>query len=269
VNSSHIEVEHRQHAGLIWLNRPEKKNALSADMWADLPKAAGALAADPEVRVIVVAGRGPAFSVGIDLQMLAALAPEGESEAARRMAVYNRVRELQATFTSLADSPKPVIAAIHGYCLGAGIDLITACDIRLASTDATFGVRETAMGLVADVGTLQRLPAIIGPGHLAEMVYSGRDIDAARALRIGLVNDVFPDGEATLDAALELASTIAANSPLVVQGAKRVLKAGEGRTVADALDYVAVWNAAFLLSDDLEEAMKAFAEKRTPDFKGK
>lgn len=266
---SHIEVEHRQHAGLIWLNRPDKRNALSADMWADLPMAAEALSADPDVRVIVVAGRGPAFSVGIDLQMLGALAPEGESEAARRMVMYTRIKELQATFTSLADSPKPVIAAIHGYCLGAGIDLITACDVRLASTDATFGVRETPMGLVADVGTLQRLPAIVGPGHVAEMVYSGRDIDAARALRIGLVNDVFPDGEATLNAALELASAIAANSPLVVQGAKKVLKAGLGRTVAEALDYVAVWNAAFLLSDDLTEAMTAFAEKRKPVFKGR
>lgn len=265
---SHIEVERRRQTGLIWLNRPEKRNALSADMWADLPTAAAALSADENVRAIVVAGRGPAFTVGIDLQMLGALAPEGVSEAARRMVMYQQIRELQATFTSLADSPKPAIAAIHGYCLGAGVDLITACDIRLASADATFGVRETVMGLVADVGTLQRLPAIIGPGHMAEMVYSGRDIDAARALRIGLVNDVYPDGEATLSAALELAAAIAANSPLVVQGAKRILKAGEGQTVAEGLDYVAVWNAAFLLSDDLTEAMTAFAEKRKPEFKG-
>jgi enoyl-CoA hydratase len=268
VTFSHIEVERREQTGLIWLNRPEKRNALSADMWADLPSAATALSADRDVRAIVVAGRGPSFTVGIDLQLLSALAPEGESEAARRMAMYQRIRELQASFTTLADSPKPVIAAIQGYCLGAGIDLITACDIRLASTDATFGVRETVMGLVADVGTLQRLPGIIGPGHVAEMVYSGRDIDAARALRIGLVNDVYPDADATLGAALDLAERIAANSPLVVQGAKRVLRAAEGRTVAEGLDYVAVWNAAFLLSDDLTEAMTAFAEKRTPEFKG-
>jgi enoyl-CoA hydratase len=269
VTPSHIEVERRQHTGLIWLNRPEKRNALSADMWTDLPSAAAALSADDDVRVIVVAGRGAAFTVGIDLQLLASLAPEGESEAARRMAMYKRIRELQASFTSLADSPKPVIAAIHGYCLGAGIDLITACDLRLAAVDAKFGVRETVMGLVADVGTLQRLPAIVGPGHVAEMVYSGRDIDADRALRIGLVNDVYPDADTTLSAALDLAETIAANSPLVVQGAKRVLRAGEGKTVAEGLDYVAVWNAAFLLSDDLTEAMTAFVEKRKPEFKGR
>ena len=265
----HIELERRQQTGLIWLNRPEKRNALSADMWADLPRAAAELSADDDVRVIVVVGRGPAFTVGIDLQMLGSLAPEGESEAARRLAIYQRIRELQTSFTSLADSPKPVIAAIHGYCLGAGIDLITACDIRLASSDATFGVRETVMGLVADVGTLQRLPAIIGPGYVAEMVYSGRDIDADRALRIGLVNDLYADGSATLAAAMELAGAIASNSPLVVQGAKRVLRAREARTVAEGLDYVAVWNAAFLLSDDLTEAMTAFAEKRKPDFKGR
>ena len=266
---SHIEVERRHQTGLIWLNRPEKRNALSADMWADLPLAAAALSADDDVRAIVVAGRGSAFTVGIDLEMLGAIAPQGESEAARRMAIYRRIRELQATFTSLADSPKPVIAAIHGYCLGAGIDLITACDIRLASSDATFGVRETVMGLVADVGTLQRLPAIVGPGHVAEMVYTGRDLDAGRAFAIGLVNHVYPNGETTLDAALEMAAAIAANSPLVVQGAKRILKAGEGQTVAEGLDHVAVWNAAFLLSDDLTEAMTAFAAKRKPDFKGR
>lgn len=265
----HIEVERQAHTGLIWLNRPEKRNALSADMWADLRLAAAAMSADDDVRVIVVAGRGAAFTVGIDLQLLGALAPEGESEAARRMAMYRRIRELQASFTSLADSPKPVIAAIHGYCLGAGIDLITACDIRLAAVDAKFGVRETVMGLVADVGTLQRLPVIVSPGHVAEMVYSGRDFDADRALRIGLVNDVYPDADATLGAALDLAQKIAANSPLVVQGAKRVLRANEGKSVAEGLDYVAVWNAAFLLSDDLTEAMTAFAEKRKPEFKGR
>ena len=268
MTGARIEVERRQRTGLIWLNRPEKRNALSADMWASLPTAAASLSEDPEIRVIVVAARGPAFSVGIDLEMLGVLAPEGESEASRRMAMYKRIVELQTSFTSLADSPKPVIAAIQGYCLGAGIDLITACDIRLASSDATFGVRETAMGLVADVGTLQRLPAIIGPGHAADLVYSGRDIDAHRAQRIGLVNDVYPDTENTLDAALELATAISANSPLVVQEAKKILKRSEGRAVAEGLDYVALWNAAFLLSDDLNEAMTAFTEKRKPDFKG-
>ena len=269
MTGSLIEVERRQRTGLIWLNRPEKRNALSAEMWAALPTAADSLSADPDIRVIVVAARGPAFSVGIDLEMLRALAPEGQSEASRRMTLYRRILELQTTFNSLADSPKPTIAAIQGFCLGAGMDLVTACDIRLASADAKFGVRETTMGLVADVGTLQRLPAIIGPGHVADLVYSGRDIDAAHAARIGLVNHVYPDSESTLVAALELGSAIAANSPLVVQGAKKILNRRAARDAAEGLDYVAVWNAAFLLSDDLNEALRAFDEKRKPDFKGR
>ncbi|MGH8927819.1 MAG: crotonase/enoyl-CoA hydratase family protein [Acidimicrobiia bacterium] len=264
----HLEIERRGQIGLIWLNRPEKYNALSADMWADLPKATNELTEDSTVRVMVVAGRGPAFTVGIDLDLLASLGATGDSEAAQRASLYRRIKKLQASFSGLADSPKPVIAAVHGYCLGAGIDLVAAADIRLASIDAVFGVRETAMGLVADVGTLQRLPRIIGPGHVAEMVFTGRDIDAARAQQIGLVNQVYPDVATLMEAALELGDAIASNSPLVVQGVKQVLRAGEGKSISEGLDYVALWNAAFLLSDDLNEAMSAFVDKRPPNFKG-
>lgn len=268
MNHGRIEVERRRSVGLLWLNRPEKRNALSADMWTDLPAAVSELADDSGVRVVVVGGKGPAFTVGIDLELLVSLGPVGDSEAGRRLALLSQIKELQKTFTALADCPKPVVAAVHGYCLGAGVDLITACDIRLASADAIFGVRETRMGLVADVGTMQRLPRVIAPGHVAELVYTGGDIDAARAMAIGLVNHVFPDREALLAGALEMAEAIAANSPLAVQGAKAVLRAGEGRSVTEGLDYVAVWNAAFLLSDDLSEAMAAFSEKRPPEFKG-
>ena len=264
-----IAVEKQDGIATLWLDRPEKLNALSAEMWSELPQAAAKLADDPYVRVIVVAGRGPCLTVGIDLEMLAALAPPGESEAARRRALLAKIKELQRTFTSLAECPQPVIAAIHGYCLGAGIDLITACDIRWASADAVFSVRETRMGLVADVGTMQRLPRIINPGDVAELVYTGADIDAAQALSIRLVTKVLPDQPTLWSEVMNLAGTIAANSPLVVQGAKRVLQAGEGRSTAEALDYMAVWNAAFLLSDDLTEALTAHTEKRKPDFKGR
>lgn len=265
---AHIAIEKDDGVATLWLDRPTKHNALSADMWADLPVALHQLGHDATVRVIVVAGRGPSFTVGIDLEMLASLAPQGESEADRRRQILHKVKELQATMSALADSPQPVIAAIHGYCLGAGLDLITACDIRLAAAGAVFGVRETRMGLVADVGTMQRLPRIISPGHVAELVYTGADIDADRAAEIGLVNRVLPDTEALHKAARALAADIAANSPLVVQGAKAVLRAGEGRSVQEGLDYVAVWNSAFLLSDDLTEAIAAYIEKRPPNFKG-
>ena len=170
--------------------------------------------------------------------------------------------------TSITNCPKPVIAAVHGYCLGAGVDLITACDIRLAAEDAVFSIRETKMALVADVGTVQRLPRLIGAGHVAELLFTGKDIDAPRAKEIGLVNDVYPDHDTTVMAAQTLAAEIAANSPLVVQGAKRVLAAEADMTLENALDHIALYNSAFIESHDIVEAMNAFFEKRPPEFTG-
>ncbi len=266
--TENISVERVDQVAIVWLDRPQKLNALSPDMWSDLPRVVEALGGDPEVRVLVVRGRGSAFTVGIDIQMLGAIVPEGRSEAERRRALMAEIKRLQHTFTALAECPKPVIAAIHGYCLGAGIDLITACDIRWAAADSTFSVRETRMGLVADVGTMQRLPRIIGPGHVAELVYTGADIGAERALEMGLVTRVLADEESLHKEVMALASEIAANSPLVVEGAKAVLRAGEGRSIDQALDYMALWNAAFLISDDLNEAIAAHLEKRPPRFTG-
>ena len=168
----------------------------------------------------------------------------------------------------MADCPKPVIAAVHGWCIGGGIDLISACDIRVASADAVFSVRETKIAIVADLGTLQRLPGIVSRGHVAELAYTGKDITADRAAEIGLVNQVLLDADTCHKAAHELAAEIASNSPLAVQGTKAVLRASEGRTVAEGLDYVGVWNAAFLASNDLTEAFTAFLEKRPPKFTG-
>jgi enoyl-CoA hydratase len=162
-----------------------------------------------------------------------------------------------------------VIAAVHGYCIGGGVDLIAACDIRLASADAIFSVREAKVAIVADLGSLQRLPRIINAGHLAELAFTGKDIDANRAREIGLINDVATDAEGVLKAAHELAFEIAANSPIAVQGTKQVLAANDGRTVAEGLEYVATWNAGQLASDDLVEAMMAFMERRPANFKGR
>ena len=264
----HIEVERENQVATLWLNRPAKLNAMSTDMWVDIPAAVAELDADESVRGIVLAGRGEAFTVGIDIEMLATLQASGESPAMVNMKLYRKIKEMQRAASCFAESPKPVIAAVHGYCLGAGMDLVTACDIRLASEDAIFSIRETRMGLVADIGTLQRLPAIVGPGHTAQLAFTGVDIDARRAAAIGLVNQIHPDGAATLAGARELAGVIAANSPLVIQGIKQVLAANDGRTIDQALDYVAQWNASFLISNDLMEAVTAFLEKRDPDFKG-
>ncbi len=266
---STISIETSGHVATVWLDRPDKLNAMSTEMWEELPEAMARVGQDPAVRAVVVAGRGRAFSVGIDLALLAQLTQGGAgSEASRKHELYEQVKRMQWTMTSIEQCPKPVIAAVHGHCLGGGMDLITACDIRLASADAIFSVRETKLAMVADVGTIQRLPRLVAPGHVAELLYTGKDIDAARAKAIGLVNEVYEDSETLLKAAWELAGEIAANSPLAVQGIKQVLAAGEGRTVAEALDYVALYSAAFIESRDLGEAVAAFFEKRSPEFTG-
>jgi enoyl-CoA hydratase len=264
----HIEVERHGHIGSIWLNRPDKLNALSADMWDDIPSAVTELDEDDAVRVIILAGRGRSFTVGIDVGLLTSLRPRGHSPATANMELYNTIKRLQHTVNSLAETPKPVVAAIHGHCLGAGANLISACDLRLAASDALFSIRETRMGLVADIGALQRLPAIVGNGVTSEMALTGADYPADWALDNGLVSRVFPDHESLLNGAMDLASQIAANSPLVTRGVKRALQANDGRTVSQALEYIAQWNAAFFISNDLMEALGAFNEKRDPDFTG-
>ncbi|REK20160.1 MAG: crotonase/enoyl-CoA hydratase family protein [Actinobacteria bacterium] len=265
----HIEVERSGRTATIWLNRPKKLNAMSADMWTDIPRAMSEIEADDSIRVVVLAGRGDAFTVGIDVEMLASFAPDGSSSPAQsNRQMYDTIKRMQRTASVFAESRKPVIAAVHGYCLGAGMDLITACDIRLCASGSVFSIRETRMSLVADIGTLQRLPGIVGAGHVAELAFTGKDIDADRAAEIGLVNHVLPDFGDLMKATDELANEIAANSPLAVGGVKNVLAANSGRSVEDALDYVAQWNAAYLMSSDLHEAISAFMEKRTPEFKG-
>ena len=272
--------EGRGGVATLWLDRAEARNAMGMDLWRDLPLAMAVLSADTAVRAVVVAAEGPHFSVGLDLKAMGAMltgggggdgagGAGGSSPAARARSGRAEVLRLQDAITAVARCPKPVIAAVHGYCIGGGVDLIAACDIRLASVDAVFSVREAKMAIVADLGSLQRLPAIINAGHLAELAYTGKDISAERAKEIGLVNDLAPDVAGVHQAAQTLALEIAANSPLAVQGTKAVLTANEGRTVAEGLDYVATWNAGMLASDDLTEAVTAFMEKRPPKFTGR
>ncbi len=270
-----LAIEVDGHVATLWLDRPEKRNALGPAFWDDLPEAMAAIGGDPSVRAVVIAARGPHFSVGLDLVAMSGLMGGGmdgdgprPSVAARAWRSRAEIVRLQESVTSVADCTVPVIAAVHGWCIGGGVDLIAACDIRLASADAQFSVRETRIAIVADLGSLQRLPGIIGRGHVAELAYTGKDITAARAEVIGLVNHVCPDADAVVADARAMAAEIAANSPLAVQGTKAVLVAGEDRTVAEGLDYVATWNAAFLASDDLAEAMTAFLEKRPATFTG-
>lgn len=264
-----FQIELDAHVATLWLNNPERRNALGHEFWEELPLVMQALSADARVRAIVLAARGRDFTVGLDLKAMASLLVSEAHGAAARMQAMDVIMNFQRAINTVSDCHKPVIAAVHGYCLGGGIDLITACDIRLAAADAVFSVRETRIAIVADVGTLQRLPFIIGKGHVAEMVYTGADISAQRAREIHLVNEVYADQTATVQAARELAGRIAENSPLAVAGSKQVLAFCEGKSVADGLQYVATWNAAFLGSEDTKEALQAFIEKRKPTFTGK
>jgi len=271
-SSSLLTIEVDGHIATLWLDRPEKRNAMSPEFVADLPRAMAAIADNEQVRAVVIAARGKSFCVGLDLAGLAGGDREegaGVSGATASLRQMKVTRDFQDAISSVAKCPVPVIAAIHSHCLGAGVDLATACDIRLASQCATFGVRETKIGIVADVGTLQRLPAIVGAGHVAELAYTGKDIDAQRAEKIGLVNDVYTDADTAYQAARELAADIAANAPLAVRGTKFILQQGEDLTTEQSLLLNGLWTMVTTLnSNDLKEAMHAFMEKRPAKFTG-
>lgn len=263
-----IHVERDGSVAVVTLASPTMPPAF----FTDCERVFGELGDDAELRAVVVRGGPKCFSYGLDLpKAFAEYGPvmAGGGMAKNRTALFALVKKLQRSFNAIAACPMPVIAAVNGWCVGGGVDLISACDIRLCAADAKFSVRETKMAMVADLGSLQRLPRIIGQGALRELAFTGKDIDAARALRIGLVNDVYPDRAALDDAALALAREIAEAPPLVVRGVKHVLDTGDGRSVADGLDYVAAWNSAFLASEDLGEATAAFAQKRPPVYKGR
>ena len=267
-----LTLEINAHVATLWLDRPDKRNAMSADIIEGLPRAMAAIAGNEQVRAVVLAARGKSFCVGIDLTSLGGTSSgqgekvSGATASLRQMKVTG---DFQAAISSVADCPVPVVSAIHSHCLGAGVDLATACDIRLAAQDALFGIRETKIGIVADVGTLQRLPGIVGAGHVAELAYTGKDIGADRAEKIGLVNDVYPDADAVYAAACELAAEIAANAPLAVRGTKFMLQQGEDLTTEQSLLLNSLWTMATTLnSNDLTEAMQAFMEKRSPSFTG-
>lgn len=248
-----------------------KAHRMGPDYWSQLPALFAQLAEDPAVRVIIVRGTGEHFTYGLDLASMGAelgelLQPDGGAKA--RQKLFGAIKRLQDTHDAVARCRKPVIAAVSGWCIGGGVDLITACDIRLASADAKFSVREVKLAMVADVGTLARLPQIVGQGHARELAFTGDDFSAQRAQAIGLVNEVFETPAKLMEGARALAARIAKNSPLVVGGIKHVLNAQSEKQAAESLATVALYNAAFLPSKDLLEAIGAFMEKREPQFTG-
>ena len=266
-----LSIDVHEHVATLTLLGPGKGNAMGPSMWTELKVAFEALDADRDVRCVLVKGSGKHFTYGLDLMaMMQELGPliQGPQLARGRLNFLDLCKRMQAGITAAEQCRKPVIAAISGWCIGGGVDLISACDIRICSADAMFSVREVKLGMTADVGSLQRLPAIIGQGHTRELAMTGRDFNAKHAEKIGLVNHVHADQAHLFAAALEMATQIAKNPPIAVEGTKNVLNYTADHTTASGLDYVAAWNSAFLQSKDLTEAIMAFMERREPVFTG-
>ncbi len=256
----------------IVLNRPDQLNSMTPEFFEEIGRAMKIIGDDPTLRAAVLWAEGRLFTAGLDLKAAMATLltnkPGANSKARSNLDLLEHIKQLQKYFSAIESCPKPVIAAIHGHCIGGGVDLTTACDIRVCTADATFSIQETKIAIVADLGTLQRISRVVGRGIAREMAFTGRRLSAQRALRCGLVNEVYPDKESLLAGARELAKEIAANSPLAVQGTKTVLNYSEEHTIEEGLDFVAQWNASFLHSHDLTEAVTAFLQKRPPVFKG-
>ncbi len=258
------------HVGLITLNRPEKRNALNLALWNALDEAIHLAAEDEKARVFLLRGEGKSFCSGLDLSAENEIAKAlgGTPDASQKLNFFKLVRKTQDIHTRLERLTRPPVAVIHGHCLGAGLELVLCCDIRLCSQETIFALPEAKLGLITDVGGLQRLPKIIGPGHAREMAFRGHQFDAARAQAVNLVNDVYPDKK-TLDAkAMEMAEEIASNPPLAVQGAKEVMLFDGEVPLNQSLDYNAARSCMIVPSEDLFEAITAYTQKRKGEFKG-
>jgi len=266
-NKSPFNIEKDGYITWLIFNRAEKRNTMTIDFFEDLARLFHEFDEDPDVRVVIIKAEGKSFTAGIDLMALSGVV-QGEGAHVREK-LRKEIRRLQEPMNAVEKCRKPVIAAIHGHCIGGGIDLISACDIRLASNDAIFSIRETRMAIVADLGTLQRLPHIIGHGWFRELALTGRDFTAEEALNMNLITRLCKDKDALYNEAKKLADDIAACPPLTVQGVKDVILYSRDNGIYPGLEYVAQKNSAILPSEDLMEAFNAFMEKRSPEFKGK
>ncbi|WP_028237845.1 crotonase/enoyl-CoA hydratase family protein [Stutzerimonas azotifigens] len=251
----------------VAIDRPDKLNAMNADFWREIVEIFRWVDETDAVRVVVLSGEGKHFSSGIDLQMLAQAAAEMGPDVGRNAERLRRkIHSLQASLNAVDHCRKPVLAAIQGYCLGGAIDLVSACDMRYSTRDARFSIKEIDMGMAADVGTLQRLPRLIGDGMMRELAYTGRMVEGDEACRIGLVNRTFDDQAALMQGVQALAREIAGKSPLAIRGTKQMIRYMRDHRVDDGLEYVATWNAAMLQAPDLKVAMAAHLGRQTPEF---
>lgn len=263
-----ISVSLDQGIARIALNRPDKANAINLRMWDELRESMRWLTRTTTARVGILEARGRHFCAGLDLgtfEELRQLTADSCDGRAREK-LREHILDIQDTITAIERCTKPVIASVHAACVGGGIDIIAACDLRYACNQAWFCVKEIDVGLVADVGTLQRLPKLVGEGLAREMAFSGRRVDGQEAQAMRLVNRCFESEEALTEGVNMMARTLAEKSPLAMRGTKHMLNHARDHRIGDGLEHVATWNSAMLYSKDLEEAINAARDKRRPIF---
>ncbi|GAN00419.1 enoyl-CoA hydratase [alpha proteobacterium U9-1i] len=269
MSSTCFDVKIENRIAHIALNRPDAHNSMIRAFWNELPAIVREIDTEAQARVIVVSANGKHFSAGMDLSVFSDDASSGAMQGDRYAlaeAFRRHVLLLQKTFSCLEDARMPVLAAIQGACVGAGVDLVTACDVRYATEDAFFQIAEINIGMTADVGTFPRLCKLIPEGWVRELAYSGARLSATKAKEIGLVNEVFATHEALLAHVMGVAAAIAEKSPVAVAGSKRIINYARDHSTADSLDYIATWNAGMLAPAHIAEAFAAKAQKRAAVF---
>jgi len=251
--------------GLVTLNRPKKLNAMDRVMYSEIKRVFEFFSKDPVVRCVVITGNDRSFCAGMDFNDGTSYVSDDPARSALR--AQEDVKNLQDSITAVELCRKPVIAAVSGYCIGAGVDLITACCIRYCTKNAVISVREIVLGMAADIGTLERLPKIVGnESWVKEIVYTGKDVKAQEALNHGLFSKMFETHEDTVKAALDLASNIADKSPVAMIGSKINLNYSRDHSVHESLDFVVKWNSWALQTKDLNDSVVAMIQKKKATY---
>ncbi|MCP5207875.1 MAG: crotonase/enoyl-CoA hydratase family protein [Hahellaceae bacterium] len=263
-----LKVSIESHIAHVVLNRPNELNSMNTDFWTELPRAIAEIDQQANARVIVLSSTGKHFSAGMDLAVFTSPNSIPMSGDPARMAENLRraVLQLQQAFNILEEVRIPVLAAIQGGCIGGAVDMISACDSRYCTEDTFFTIKETQLGMTADLGTMQRLPHLIPQGIMRELAYTGRNFVAQEAKEIGLVNKVYPTHEAMLDGVMEIARQIAKQSPVAVAGCKEMINYSRDHSVADSLKYMATWQSGMFRPQDMMKCFAAKAQKTEPVF---
>ena len=263
-----FDVEIRDHVAHVVMNRGDELNTMTPAFWSELPRIVDEISDAGSARVIVLSSTGRHFTAGMDLSVFTGGGLAGDDlEAGRKHARLRQTAlHLQQTFSCLEAARMPVLAAVQGGCIGGGVDLVTACDMRYATADAFFCIQEINIGMTADVGTLQRLPKLIPEGVARELAYTGARMPAERAREVGLVNEVFDDHEAMLDGVMAIASEITRKSPLAIWGTKETVNYSRDHSVADSLNYIATWQSGMFQPEDMIASFQAQSGDADPEF---